>query len=204
MLYDLRRAGTSSALNLCVLGDIRESRNLASLRTLSRGPARSGVRVPYLVLEANPGHDLPRKFLEETGDPCLSFDVASQDARPLDGDDGSDEDDDGPVAPNWEPVSRDADPSSGSRGGGDILSILVSIYGSKASNLGDWYEALMHILVLCVLHQSREGVSNRLILLKFLYHASRVSLPSSYIVAPNLFCTSLCLSSRLAVPMPRV
>lgn len=58
-----------------------------------------------------------------------------QDARPLDRDDGSDEDDDGPVAPNWEPASRDADPSSGRRGGGDILSMLVSIYGSKVPKL---------------------------------------------------------------------
>ncbi|CAN0338597.1 unnamed protein product, partial [Scytosiphon promiscuus] len=54
-----------------------------------------------------------------------------QDARPLDRDDASDEDDAGPVAPNWEPASRDADPASGNRGGGDILSMLVSIYGSK-------------------------------------------------------------------------
>eukprot|EP00904_Undaria_pinnatifida_P000085 jgi/Undpi1/10077/HiC_scaffold_28.g12531.m1 len=54
-----------------------------------------------------------------------------QDARPLDRDDASDEDDGSPVAPNWEPASRDADPASGSRGGGDILSMLVSIYGSK-------------------------------------------------------------------------
>lgn len=56
----------------------------------------------------------------------------SQDARPLDRDDASDEDDGGPIAPNWEPASRDADPASGNRGGGDILSMLVSIYGSKA------------------------------------------------------------------------
>lgn len=54
-----------------------------------------------------------------------------QDARPLDRDDASDEDDGGPIAPNWEPASRDADPASGNRGGGDILSMLVSIYGSK-------------------------------------------------------------------------
>lgn len=54
-----------------------------------------------------------------------------QDARPLDQEDGSDEDDDGPVAPNWEPASRDANPASGTRAGGDILSMLVSIYGSK-------------------------------------------------------------------------
>ena len=59
-----------------------------------------------------------------------------QDARPLDRDDASDEDDGSPVAPNWEPASRDADPASGSRGGGDILSMLVSIYGSKVRSLG--------------------------------------------------------------------
>ena len=57
-----------------------------------------------------------------------------QDARPLDGDDGSDEDDDGPVAPNWEPASRDADPTSGNRSGSDILTMLVSIYGSKVNS----------------------------------------------------------------------
>lgn len=61
---------------------------------------------------------------------CYCF-SRSQDARPLDRDDASDEDDAGPVAPNWEPASRDADPASGNRGGGDILSMLVSIYGSK-------------------------------------------------------------------------
>ena len=66
---------------------------------------------------------------------CLFFfffsRLVAQDARPLDRDDASDEDDAGPVAPDWEPASRDADPASGSRGGGDILSMLVSIYGSK-------------------------------------------------------------------------
>lgn len=70
---------------------------------------------------------------------ALSFD-RTQDARPLDRDEGSDEDDDGPVAPNWEPASRDADPTSGGKGGGDILSMLVSIYGSKVrSYLFFWF-----------------------------------------------------------------
>lgn len=53
----------------------------------------------------------------------------------MDREDGCDEDEDGPVVPNWEPASRDADPASGSRGGGDILSMLVSIYGSKVIDL---------------------------------------------------------------------
>lgn len=59
----------------------------------------------------------------------------AQDARPLDRDDASDEDDAGPVPPDWEPASRDADPASGNRGGGDILSMLVSIYGSKVMDV---------------------------------------------------------------------
>lgn len=68
-----------------------------------------------------------------------------QDARPLDRDDGSDEDDDGPVAPNWEPASRDADPTSGNRSGSDILTMLVSIYGSKVYSLESRFDCVCYV-----------------------------------------------------------
>ncbi|CAM9596126.1 unnamed protein product, partial [Discosporangium mesarthrocarpum] len=65
---------------------------------------------------------------ESSGD--LYEELRRQDARPLGQEDDSD-DEDGPPAPDWEPQSRDADPARSGHARGDILSMLVSIYGSK-------------------------------------------------------------------------